>query len=95
MLLFMLNFSIDAHFMQDDEYARHNESNATIASEVEHRAGGQHFAQVNTPTSIIAMNQRKVLRHLLAHRLLLCKFTFLGSLCIHALPNHPSFFLLL
>lgn len=40
--------------MQDDKYARHNESNATIACEAEHGAGRQHFAQVNSSTPIIA-----------------------------------------
>lgn len=46
-------------WMQDDQHARHNESNATIASEAEYGFGRQHFAQVVDPpsTPIVGMLQ--------------------------------------
>lgn len=46
------------NLMQDDEHARHHESNAAIASEAEHGAGRQHSPQVDAPSTIITIRHQ-------------------------------------
>jgi len=66
-------------FMQDDEHARHNESNATIASKAEHRAGGQRFAQVHASPAVIGICIRKELKAVQGTLCLHCTLTFLSG----------------
>jgi hypothetical protein len=74
--------------LQDDEHARHNESNATVAGEAEHGAGRQHFAQVPGIDSLAAPIVG-MFRLAPAHGLLLCTLPFwVACLACAAMHSH-------